>query len=79
MYITCYNISPNWQLVKNKNKKAAAVCRSFITTTVREQRPSSHHKGAESQVGFEPGTNCIQFYAIANLDKTSQLVNYLNS
>ena len=28
--------------------------------------PMSHHKG-----GFEPETNGFQFYAIANLDKTS--------
>ena len=44
----------------------AEVRRSFITTTVREQRPRSHHKGATG--GFELATNSIQFYAIANLD-----------
>ena len=31
----------------------------------------SHHKG-----GFEPETNGFQFYAIANLDKTSLLYRY---
>ena len=42
----------------------------LITTTVlaREQRPRSHHKGSTGRV--EEATNCIQFYAIANLDKT---------
>ena len=30
----------------------------------------SHHKG-----GFEPETNGFQFYAIANLDKTSLPLN----
>ena len=35
---------------------------SFITTTVRELNPRSHHKGA---------TDSIRFCAIANLDKTS--------
>ena len=47
-------------------KTKAEVRRSFITTTVREQRPRSHHKGATG--GFELATNSIQFYAIANLD-----------
>ena len=42
----------------------AKVRRSFITTTVREQRHRSHHKDR-----FELPTNGIQFYAIANLDK----------
>ena len=28
------------------------------------------HTTRAPQVGFEPGTNSIQFYAIANLDKT---------
>ena len=31
--------------------------------------PRSHHKGATGR--FELETNCFQFYAIANLDKTS--------
>ena len=39
----------------------AEVRSSFITTTVREQLPKSHHKA----------TDCIQFYVIANLEKTS--------
>ena len=34
--------------------------------------PRSHHKGA--QVGFELETNSFQFYAIANLDKTSLVI-----
>ena len=34
----------------------------------------SHHKG-----GFEPETNGFQFYAIANLDKTSLLGYYRDS
>ena len=29
------------------------------------------HTTRAAQVGFELGTNCFQFYAIANLDKTS--------
>ena len=49
-------------------RKKAEVRRSFITTTVRDQSPWSH-KGPT--VGFELATNCIQVYAIANLDKTS--------
>ena len=44
---------------------------SFITTTVGEQRPRSHQR--ELQVGFQLATNSIQFYAVANLDKTSLL------
>ena len=47
----------------------AEVCSSFIATTVWEQHPRSNHKGATGRV--QTGTNCIQFYDIANLDKTS--------
>ena len=43
----------------------AEVRRSFITTTVREESQVT------PQVGFELETNGFQFYAIANLDKTS--------
>ena len=46
----------------------AEVRHSFITTTVREQIPGHTTR---APVGFELATNCIQFYAIANLDKTS--------
>ena len=28
----------------------AEICRSFITTTIREQRPRSHHKGATGRI-----------------------------
>ena len=42
--------------------------RSFITTTVREESQVT------PQVGFELETNGFQFYAIANLDKTSQIL-----
>ena len=47
---------------------------SFITTTVLEQLNNvPGHSTRAPQVGFELVTNCIQFYAIANLnlDKTS--------
>ena len=50
----------------------AEVRRSFITTTVRDQSPRSHHKGAITR--FELATNGIQLYAIAKLDKTSLLL-----
>ena len=49
---------------------------SFITTTVWEQHPRSHHKaeGATSmqtrqvvKVGFELATDCIQFYVFDSL------------
>ena len=33
------------------------------------KNPRSHHKGATWRVELD--TNCFQFYAIANLDKTS--------
>ena len=46
----------------------ATVRRSFMTTTVREKRPTSR----VPPVGFEQTTNGVQFYAIANLDKTSR-------
>ena len=36
------------------------------------------HTTKAPQVGFELATKCIQFYAIANLDKTS-LINILNN
>ena len=50
----------------------AEVRSSFITTTVLEQRALSHHKGATCRVRTgDRRTNEIQFYAIANLDKTS--------
>ena len=45
----------------------AEVSSSFITTTVWQQHPRSHHKGATGRVA----TNGIQFYVIANLDKTA--------
>ena len=48
------------ELNSSLNSKAE-VHSSFITTTVREQLPKSHHKA----------TDCIQFYVIANLEKTS--------
>ena len=54
----------------------AEIRSSFITTTVRDQRPWSSSqvtpqgRQRTAQVGFELATNCIQFYAIANLDKT---------
>ena len=51
----------------------AKVRRSFITTTVRENVPG--HTTRAPPVGFELAANGVQFYAIANLDKTS-LVNY---
>ena len=50
----------------------AEVHRSFITTTVRDHNSKSHHnlKGATGSK-VRKATNGIQFYAIANLDKTS--------
>ena len=45
------------------------VRRSFITTTVREQRPRSHHKGATNRV--RTGDDGIRFYAIVNLGNAS--------
>ena len=33
-----------------KQKSKSLVCSSFINTTVREQRPRSHHKGATGRV-----------------------------
>ena len=50
----------------------AEVRRSFTTTTVRDQSPRSHHKGATGRV--RTGDHGIQFYAIANLDKTSLII-----
>ena len=41
---------------------------SFITTTVRDKIPG--HTTRAPPVGFELETNGLQFYAIANLDKT---------
>ena len=51
----------------------AEVRNSFITstTTVRESGRISGHTTRAPPVGFELATNGIQFYAIANLDKTS--------
>ena len=43
---------------------------SFIATTDREESQVSPQAGAPL-VGFELETNGFQFYAIANLDKTS--------
>ena len=45
------------------------VCCSFITKTVLEHHPRSHHKGATGMV--RKAINSIQLYVIANLDKTS--------
>ena len=56
----------------------AEVRHSFITTTVwvfGNNVPG--HTTRVPQVGFELATKCIQFYAIANLDKTS-ITNMLN-
>ena len=47
----------------------AEVRRSFITTTVRDEIPG--HTTRAPPVGFELETNSFQFYAIANLYKTS--------
>ena len=46
----------NWE---NRLCKKAEVCSSFITTTVREQRPRSHHKGATGRV-----RTCNQQYQV---------------
>ena len=51
---------------------------NIVTTTVLEQNPRSHHKGATVGSWFKLATNCIQFYAIVNLDKTSLNVCYDN-
>ena len=48
----------------------AEVRRSCITTTVRDE---SQVTPQGPPVGFELETNGFQFYAIANLDKTSLL------
>ena len=50
----------------------AEVRRSFITTTVRDEIPG--HTTRAPPVGFELETNGFQFYAIANLDKTSLIM-----
>ena len=42
---------------------------ALLPRLLGEQHPRSHHKG--KQVGFKLATNSIQFYVIANLDKTS--------
>ena len=59
-------------------KGGGTVSRSFITTTVWEPCPRSHPPVARVEqgdlfkfYGYELATNGIQFYAIANLDKTS--------
>ena len=52
-------------LILGRRFAAALLPRLFGTN------PMSHHKG-----GFEPETNGFQFYAIANLDKTSLLYRY---
>ena len=53
-------------------KAKGGFCCSF-NTTVWEQHPRSHHKGATSmqthpevRVGYELATNSIQFYVFAN-------------
>ena len=47
----------------------AEVRRSFITTTVREQR----HTTRASPVGFELATNGIQFYAMPTWTRINEL------
>ena len=54
----------------------------FITTTVWEQNPRSHHKGTTGSrlSRVPPGDQLYQFYVIANLDtsKTSPYIECLS-
>ena len=57
-------------MIQHCSAPKVEVSSSFITTTVWEQHPKYSHTRMEPPVGFELVINCIQFYVIANLEKT---------
>ena len=60
-----YIIGHHRQVIKKRWRFAAALLPRLFGSNV------PGHTTKEPQAGFEQGTNGIQFYAIANLDKTS--------
>ena len=62
--------APKCGLVPSTGRRlAAAFIAAFILPLQEESQVTP--QGATAWVGFEQETNCFQFYAIANLDKTS--------